>query len=177
MAEERYEDGVITGWAAQATYDELGLATALSRSLISQGLQRLQVLGLIRPEGSHQKRCYWIIWGGTGWFKLPCQAIVAGPVIVPFKNFTLRSKPELHAMKLYLYLAAVRDNGTPYSMASYETIYAKTGILERDIRKAISVLIGCGLIASVDRKHEEGLNEYGPNKYYLKGHHKLVGST
>jgi hypothetical protein len=63
--------------------------------------------------------------------KLPCQAIVSGEAILPFKNFTLRSKHELHAMKLYLYLAACRDNAKAYSMASYETITERIGIPER----------------------------------------------
>ena len=42
---------------AEGTYVDLGEATGLSRALISAGLQRLQALELIAPQGSHQKRC------------------------------------------------------------------------------------------------------------------------
>ncbi len=161
---------------AEGTYVDLGEATGLSRALISAGLQRLQTLGLIAPEGSHQKRRYKITWPAEHrFFKLPCQAITNGNVIVPFKNFTMRSKHELHAMKLYLYFASIRTNHLPYSMASYETIFERTRIPERDIRRAISVLICAGLLEGVDREHSKtrGVNE--PNKYYLKGYAALTG--
>lgn len=161
---------------AEGTYVDLGEATGLSRALISAGLQRLQALGLIVPEGSHQKRRYKITWPVEHrFFKLPCQAITNGNVIVPFKNFTMRSKHELHALKLYLYFASIRGNYMPYSMASYETIFDRIHIPERDIRRAISVLIGAGLLEGVDREHSRtrGVNE--PNKYYLKGCTALIG--
>ncbi len=160
---------------AAGTYLDLGEATSLSRALISAGLQRLQALGLITPQGSHQKRRYRIVWPPEHrFFKLPCQAITKGNVIEPFKHFTLRSKHELHALKLYLYLASIRTNNLPYSMASYETIFRQTRIPERDVRRAISVLIGAELLESVDRKHSHmrGVNE--PTKYYLKGCATLI---
>jgi hypothetical protein len=161
---------------AEGTYVDLGEATGLSRALISTGLQRLQALGLMVPEGSHQKRRYKITWPVEHrFFKLPCQAITNGNVIVPFKSFTMRSKHELHALKLYLYFASIRGNFQPYSMASYETIFDRTRIAERDIRRAISMLIGTGLLEGVDREHSltRGVNE--PNKYYLKGYAALIG--
>lgn len=161
---------------AEGTYVDLGEATGLSRALISASLQRLQHLGLIAPEGSHQKRRYKITWPAQHrFFKLPCQAITNGNVIVPFKSFTLRSKHELHALKLYLYFASIRGNYIAYSMASYETIFDRTRIPERDIRRAISMLIGTGLLEGVDREHSQtrGVNE--PNKYFLKGYAALIG--
>ncbi|MDR7380445.1 hypothetical protein J2X19_005152 [Rhodoferax ferrireducens] len=161
---------------AAASYDDLQTATSLSRKLVANGVSRLVELKLIIPEGSHQKRRYRIAWnGGTGWFKLPCQAIVREQKILPFAHFTLRTKHELHAMKLHLYLASCRSNDAQFSMASYETIYEKIGIPERDIRKAISLLVATGLLRSVDRKHEAELKEFGPNQYYLVGFNKLPG--
>ena len=102
---------------------------------------------------------------------------MAGPLNQTFKNFTLRSKHELHAMKLYLYLAACRDNAKAYSMASYETITERIGIPERYIRKAISLLIGTGLLRSVDREHNHGDHAHGPNKYFVTGSERLFGFT
>jgi hypothetical protein len=162
---------------AEGTYVDLHEATGLSRALISAGLQRLQTLGLIAPQGSHQKRRYKITWPTEHrFFKLPCQAIVNGNVILPFRNFTMRSKHELHAMKLYLYFASIRSNYLPWSMASYETIFARTRISERDIRRALSLMIAVGLLEGVDREHSQtrGMNE--PNKYYLRGCAALVGA-
>lgn len=160
-----------------ASYDDLQVATGLSRKLVANGLARLIELTLIEPIGSHQKRRYLIVWKGVtgGWFKLPCQAITREQKIMPFANFTLRSKHELHAMKLYLYLAARRRNERQDSLASYETINRAIGIPEKDIRKAISLLIGVGLLRSVHRDHEVELNSYGPNQYFLTGSEKLRG--
>lgn len=160
---------------AEGTYIDLGETTGLSRALISAGLQRLVALDLIQPQGSHQKRRYKITWPPEHrFFKLPCQAIVTGNVIKPFAHFTMRSKHELHAMKLYLYFASIRGNQSFYSMASYETIFDRTRIPERDIRKAISLLIGAGLLVSVDRDHKQMLDKNEPNKYYLAGYQALV---
>jgi hypothetical protein len=147
--------------------------TGLSRSLIASGLKRLVELNLITLSGSAQKRRYWITGPHTRWFKLPCQAIVKQGMVGPFKTFTLRSKHELHALKLYLYLAACRENQSPYTMVSYETIHARTGISERDIRRAISLLINSGLLENVDRVFSKTLKVNEPNKYYLAGSHRL----
>lgn len=160
---------------AEGTYVDLGEATGLSRKLIAAGLQRLIALGLIVPEGSHQKRRYKIGWPVEHrFFKLPCQAIVKGNVITPFRSFTMRSKHELHALKLFLYFASIRGNHSFYSMASYETIFERTKIPERDIRKAISLLISSGLMVSVDRDHKQMVDKNEPNKYYLAGYPVLV---
>ena len=163
---------------AEGTYVDLGEATGgISRAMISAGLRRLVGLGLISPEGSHQKRRYKINWPSEHrFFKLPCKAIVTGTVIAPFKHFTMRSKHELHAMKLYLYFASIRGNHSFYSMASYETIFERTRIPERDIRKAISLLISSGLLVSVDRDHKQMLDKNEPNKYYLAGYQAVVNT-
>lgn len=163
---------------AEATYDELQLATGLSRKLVADGLARLIELSLIKPVGSHQQRRYLIMWKeeGRGWFKLPCRAILREQKILPFMNFTLRSKHELHAMKLYLFLAARRRNENEESFASYETIYERTGIPEKDIRKAISLLLVAGLLRSVDRHSDVGAKAYGHNKYYFAGSERLRGA-
>jgi len=162
-------DGVV----AEATYTELSEMTDLSRSLIAHGVKRLTALSLITASGSAQKRRYWITGPHKPWFKLPCQAIVKQGVIDPFKTFTLRSKHELHALKLYLYLASCRDNRTQFSMVSYETIHARTGISERDIRRAISLLVSSGLLENVDREFSRTLKINEANKYYLTGSRAL----
>jgi DNA-binding transcriptional ArsR family regulator len=162
---------------AEATYTELSEMTGLSRSLVSNGLQRLEALDLVKASGSIQKRRYWITGPHERWFKLPCRAIIKQGAIEPFKTFTLRSKHELHAMKLYLYLAACRDNRYQYSMVSYETIYARTGISERDIRRAIALLVNSGLVNNVDREFSRQLKVNEANKYYLKGSNALFNPS
>lgn len=159
---------------AEITYDQIAELTGLSRSLIRQGLVRLESTGLFSATGSRQNRCYVLKWEGLRWFKLPCRAIVAKGEITAFTTLTLRTKHELNALKLFLYLADVRDRNKDYTEASYEKIFERTGIPERDIRRAINVLNACGLLAQVQRDSDRDISSWGPNKYYLKGYKDLV---
>lgn len=169
-----------TGRIASVSYDDLAHALGgTSRSLIAQGLQRLEQLNLITRMGSHQKRRYRLAFPPNGWFKLPCQAVVRSGVIEPFKNFTLRSSHELHALKVYLYLAARRDNAKTFTVASYEKISAGTGVQERHLRKALVTLTVCNLLADINRERDpKGVTAaFGPNIYYLRGWGQLFQSS
>lgn len=169
---ETQEDGS-SAMTAQATYDELETATGRPRAMVADGLRRLQLTGLVTPQGSAQRRSYLLTGPHEKWFKLPCRSVVKDGVIRPFTTFSLRSKHELHALKLYLYLAAVRSNADPYTMASYETIHERTGIPERDIRRALALLISSGLLINIDREFSQALKVNEANKYYLTGHADL----
>lgn len=165
---------------AGASYEDLMHAIGgRSRSMVAQGLERLEQLRLITRIGSHQKRRYILANSLPGWFKLPCQAIVSKGVITPFQHLTLRSRHELHALKVYLYLAARRDNYKSYTLASYEKISVSTGVPERHMRKALVTLSLCGLIANIarERDQEGETGEYGPNIYYLAGHQTFFQSA
>jgi hypothetical protein len=178
-ADEVIEHGVwdmpLKKLVATASYDQLMSATGgRSRSLISDALPRLERLGLITREGSNQKRRY-VLKVEARWFKLPCQAIVQHGVVVPFKNFTLRSRHELNALKLYLYLAARRDNVKVFSLASYENISSNTGVPERYIPKALNILAVTNLLHDVKQERDASRDQgYGPNHYYLTGHKQLT---
>jgi hypothetical protein len=131
----------------------------------------LTELGLTEASGSRQNRVYTIAMTSRRFFKLPSLALFDEGRIIPFHQLTLRNKLDLHALKLYLYFASVRDNQRSYSMASHATIHAKTGIPEADIRRAHSLLTSVGLLAAIERECKaviEKKNE--PNKYYLRGH-------
>ena len=164
-------------YRATASYGELETLTGLSRALIAAGLKRLIELDLIAASGPNQKRVYLISGNGKRWFKLPCLALFDGGNITPFRQLTLRTKFDLHAMKLYLYLASVRDNQRMFSMASHATIHAKTGIPESDIRRAHSLLTSIGLLAAIEREFNQGEGEgAGANRYYLRGYQAFAMS-
>lgn len=159
---------------AVITYEQLEQATGLSRSLIQQGLSRLVELGQIISRGSNQKRTYIIKWPSGRWAKLPCRAIAKASGIMPFKTFSMRNKHELNALKLYLYLATIRDGTSYHSEVSYELINTRLGIQERDIRRAINILIAADLLAQVNRENNRiESTAWGPNKYYLNGYRDL----
>ncbi|MCP6612311.1 helix-turn-helix domain-containing protein, partial [Klebsiella pneumoniae] len=83
----------------------------------------------------------------SGWCKIPVRAITSegGHAITPFEDLKLRRKVELHALKIFIYLASVRDNYTEYSLASYQTISSAVGITEKDIQRALALLSLVGL--------------------------------
>lgn len=160
---------------AKASYGELTEMTYLSRKLVSEGLRVLIEFGLIAKRGNMQSREYEIVGQFTKWFKLPCKPIVTRGAIEPFKHFTLRTKHDLNALKLYLYLASVRVNLLNYSSAKYETICERTGIQERDIRRAIVLLTVSGLVVNVEKSGDRSAENFqGPNRYFFKGHEYLV---
>jgi hypothetical protein len=141
-AEQRRTDDNLV--SSDRQLQRTGNAYRLVARLIAAGLKRLIELNLIAATGSNQNRVYLIFGNGKRWFKLPCLALFEGGKITPFRRLTLRSKLDLHAMKLYLYFASARDNQRMFSMASHATIHAKTGIPESDVRRAHSLLTSIG---------------------------------
>ena len=96
---------------AKCTYDQLSLATGLSRAKVSAGLSVLAALGLIEREPSgrstFQLANYQV---AGGWSKLPARRMYGSGRIIAFEHFHLRTMTELHALKLY-YLFARRRAG------------------------------------------------------------------
>ena len=136
-------------------------------------------LGIITVAGTQRKRLFVIDWTGNArWYKVPCRAHIANGVIKAFADFALRNRVELDALKIFLYLANVRDSSKPFSLANYEKIHEKTGVSRPQIRRALAFLIQTRLIANVHRENDQGSNHYGPNQYFLEGYRDLfVGLT
>lgn len=160
---------------ARLTYDDLGALTGLSRKLIAAGLKLLverKMIWRIDDAGS-----YGIVGFGKGkrWAKLPglVHLSAAKTSFVPFTHFHLRSKHELNAMKMYLYYVQVRDRAKPYSEPSFETIYARTGVPERDIPTANSLLLTTRLLARAGRESTTDAKQHESNHYYLNGYKAL----
>lgn len=157
---------------ASLTYDDLSELTGLSRKLIAAGLRKLV-----------ERKMIWLAdrassYGIAGleekkrWAKLPGKRLLsqARTSFVPFSSFFLRSKHELNAMKMYLYFASVRDNSSPFSEPSFETIFAKTGVPERDIPAANSFLVTAGMIVRTRPSSTDDVKKYQSNQYYMAGH-------
>jgi DNA-binding transcriptional ArsR family regulator len=129
------------------TYDALTTATSISRTKLSQGLQVLESLALIKRVAGSQSS--YDICGYDpfqNWAKLPCRFLYKGDVITAFSDFQLRKPIELHALKMYLLLVSRRDRATNLVNISYDTIMTYTGIPRQNIRQAINVLLYAGLV-------------------------------
>ncbi len=178
--EEEDKDGNIRCLRAEVTYDTLQNMTNLSRPLLSKGLQSLEELELVRINKNGRSSSY-LLNGydhGRGWCKLPAKALVKQIgstgfyAIEPFKHFTKRSVYELYALKIFLYLLAVRGNDDNYSDPKIETIGKRTGITANRIKRTNSFLLTSGLLYEIQKSQEGKKNS--PNRYLVSGYNDLT---
>lgn len=139
---------------AKLSYTKLTELTDLSRAKIASGTRILHDYSLVQRLKSGKTNVYRVVNYEirSGWAKLPCKSLYdeKEQAIVPFKEFKLRHKNELNALKLYLLLVSFRDNQSNHANPSYDKIQPYTGISRNEIRSAISLLINLGMI-HVDR--------------------------
>jgi DNA-binding transcriptional ArsR family regulator len=183
-AEEEEEGESSRFLRASPTYDELQNLTGLSRPLISTALSVLEGLQLIERKQKGRSVVYQLTGYnyGKGWCKVPCRALskrVGERVqIEPFLHFSKRARVELHALKMFLYLLAIRNNNSAESEVSYDTIAKRTGIPRKDIRKAGTFLFSSGLLSNIKKSgyQDSGESEHegGANKYYVTGFKDLL---
>lgn len=163
------------------TYNRLSEMTGISRELIREGITILESLEMISVEKVGRNNIYRLINKRMkgGWCKIPVKPLMTedGKVISPFKELRLRRKIELHAIKIFLYLASVRDNHTEFSVASYETIRKAIGASDKDISRALTLLSIIGLLARVSSEKAEDNKVNQPNRYYLIGYKSFARSS
>ena len=169
--------------AIKISYSTILTYTGISRSSIKKGLNVLERLNVIKIDKSHKHNSYTLIdpnGFSKKWFKFPANSLLNKEQnrIVAFNNFTLRTKTELPALKILLYIGSVRDNTELHSNASYNTLTRKLGISRNDIPKALSLLYINELLVKASPKESpllESDEKYNqPNMYFLKGYIKFI---
>jgi len=162
--------------SVKLSYDEFNEITFLSRALISRGLKKLCKNEIITIDKSNKTNIYQLIYkdGKERWGKLPFKYICENSgLIKPFKDFTLRKKTELHALKLYLLFIERRDFSTNYARVSFDTINSYTGINRNDIESGLSLLINLNLILVYNGNNEDDMyfssKKNTSNTYYVRG--------
>lgn len=132
---------------AQVTYDTLAEATELSRTKIAHGLCLLKDYNIV--EASTGKRSnYWLVGFDphARWGKLPAKPLYSGGAIEAFRDFKLRTRTELDALKIYLNVVARRKQETNMAHVSYPAMEEATGVATNRIRSALSLLAALGLV-------------------------------
>jgi DNA-binding transcriptional ArsR family regulator len=153
---------------ATLNYDKLALATHLSRTKISAGLGVLEELGLIRRKGLPRSRYEVVDYATNRWGKLPAKGLYSDGEIAAFREFYLRRRVELDALKLYWLVVARRDSATNIANMKYETIARYSGIDRGRIRSAASLLAVLGLV-HVERMPSE-ISDHGISNGYRLAH-------
>jgi len=163
---------------ARVTYDVLADATGLSRTKIAGGLGVL--IGrkiIIQGDRSIYTLRNFSRTAG-GWGKLPAKGLYRGPAIAAFHEFNLRSARELNALKLYLLIVSRRDRKTNFAHMTYDQIEEYAGIERDNIRSAVSLLAGLGLVHVEHFKSD--VNAYGIANAYRLAHidpYRHMGTT
>ncbi|HEX7645305.1 MAG TPA: helix-turn-helix domain-containing protein [Burkholderiaceae bacterium] len=168
VPEVEVEDALVV----RLTYTELASLTGLSRERIAAGLKKLVDKKIVWRLGGSGLYGLSGFKSGVRWAKLPGSALTTpgGTSFTPFTHFTLRSRQELNALKLHLYYVYARDTNSPYCVASFETISKHTGVPEREIPAANSLLLSSTILVHIKQQMSDDRKYYGPNLYYLNGY-------
>lgn len=132
---------------ARLSYTELAEMASLSRAKISAGLkilvERNLISGPVTGRSSYQLENY---DPKSGWAMFPAHGLYRNDVVEAFREFKLRRRVELDALKLYYLFAARRNNETRMAQIGYEKIAEYSGVTANYIKPALSVLAANGLI-------------------------------
>lgn len=152
------------------TYDQMCLATGLSRAKLSEGLSVLAERGLIERSPSGRSTFRLVSFNPkAGWGKLPAKRLYRKDgQITGFEDFKLRHPVELAALKIYLLIVAFRANATNLTHLSYDKFEELAGIERSRIKKALSLLINAGLI-HIERAPSTANDHAMSNSYRLVG--------
>jgi hypothetical protein len=152
---------------ARLTWNDLGQCTGVSRAKLAAGLSSLESRRLVEREPNGRSTFLLRDFGdGHVWAKLPAKPLYSDSGVRAFAKFTLRTRTELDALKLYLLFAARRDVKQNITMLSYPMIEEYSGVQHHNIKPALSLLIVQGLIIVDSRPSET--NQYGiANGYRL----------
>jgi hypothetical protein len=156
--------------SVRLTWDDLCDRTFLSRAKLSKGLDRLsgQKIILRKPDG--RSRFQLVNFNPErDWAKFPARGLYTKQgVLRAFKDFKLRSRAELDALKLYFLFAARRDRKSNVANLSYEKIWFYSGVHPNFIRTAVSLLAGQALVHVSSQP--SSLNDHGTSNQYRLTH-------
>jgi hypothetical protein len=151
------------------TYDALCEATGLSRTKVSHGLRALEAKQLIfRPSGQNSTYDLAAYTPEKGWGKLPCHGLYRGNQVSAFQAFSLRSRTELDALKLYLLFVSRRSTELNATQIGYDKIEEWTGINRNRIKNGVSLLIFQHLVNVESEKSKNSL--FGNSHIYRLTH-------
>lgn len=130
---------------ARLSYDELQGLTGFSRSTISKALEILVFHN--RIEKTPNKNGWYYVCGhdGTPWAKVPAKTLYTRKVLSFANALTLRNRAEFDALRIYLLIAAFRDNSSNRALLSYDKIEEYTNMPRNRISPALTVLSGLNL--------------------------------
>ncbi len=145
--------------SAILTYNDFEHKLGISRTKIAAGLSVLEELKLLTRD---ERRSVYQMVGfpeekAGGWAKFPVRRMLSTDgTIRPFKDFTLRKRTELDALKLFFLFVARRSSTTNLAHLSYESIQERSGIDQSKIKPALSLLATHEMVYAEPQPRMEG---------------------
>ncbi|SFU98495.1 hypothetical protein [Halomonas korlensis] len=162
----------VDGMFARVPYSVLMRITGLSRPMLPRGISLLEDSGLIQVDRSGHSSTYHLMTSPAdlGWAKVPC--IKVQEALAGLPN---RGEAGLSALKIYIYLLAVRPNHVRHVFASYTMIRKRTGLQQKWVRPGLDILFSHLLIhiQKVEELDEMARIEKANNKYTVQGDLRL----
>lgn len=161
------------------TYDELQRMTGFARGSVSSGLQLLENLGAIRRVKEGRAIHYDLVGVGAPgmWCQLPQTNLLRADGSLSIKGMA-RKRVTLFALKVYVALAALRQQKTNTAAVSYTSLVRWTGVRRQEIGPAIATLIAWELVSVSNELDDRHLNsEDRSNRYRLTGLRSVHHST
>ena len=168
-------DGLRKDEMIAATYEQLQEMVPLSRKLIADGLQLLQMVGAIRPVREGRRNLYALVGINEAgkWCELPQQHLHnTHSYLHRLQLFVdqIRRPTSLHALKLYMLLLTLRINHVNFAAIGYEKTMAYTLMRREEVSVAIQLLVAaqlCRLLSEEElpRRPDDPVH----NRYYVCG--------
>lgn len=127
--------------SATVSYNDFEALTGLSRPMIKKGLDVLFDLGLLTVGKGYAHKYTAAPVTDTYWAKIPTELLKRH-----LKDIGNRGAIPLGALKIYILLAAKRNNSYDWTALTYKTMEESTGIRRADIRASLSVLYSARLL-------------------------------
>jgi hypothetical protein len=164
----------LNGMSARVPYSVLMRITGLSRPMLPRGIGLLEDLRLIQVDRTGHGSTYQLMTSPAdlGWAKVPC--VKVQEVLPGLPN---KGEAGLSALKIYIYLLAVRPNPVKHVFASYKKIRSCTGLQQKWVRPGLDILFSHLLIhiQKVEELDEMAAIGKAKNKYTVQGDLRLHG--
>lgn len=149
------------------TFDELQRMTGFARGSVSSGLGLLEDLGAFKRVKIGRANHYELIGLDTAgkWCQLPQSNLLRADGSLSIKLLE-RKRSTLHALKIYILLAALRTQKFNTTAISYSGIMKWTGLRRADIGPALQILIAWDLIGVSEEIDQRHLNADDRSKRY-----------
>lgn len=161
------------------SYSQIQKATKVDRGLIKGALDLLAQEGLLEIHRSPGGRSRYTLLGdwSKGFSKIPQDLFKdkqglahLSPVATGCAVYE-RYARALDALKIYLLFLGFRDARTNRVKMVYDVIVEYTGVQRQNVRTALTILAGAGMIhiESSFQAVEDGRYRRAPNRYFIKG--------